>query len=89
MSVSKDPDGQTSRDFWVKVGYVFHDLRGYRSRNLDAICFKFHVMRAKCSEFDRLYNFVIKNVYEDDPVVVVMHQYEDINHKSLHTSKHG
>lgn len=83
VTVSKDPDSQTSRDFWANFGSVFHDIMGCRSRNFDAICSKFRVMRVKCREFDKLYNFVINNAHEDNLVVVVTHQYEDINHKPL------
>lgn len=91
VSVSEDVSSGVSRDFWERVWNVFHDLMGGPSHNLDEICSKYRDMRVKCREFVRIYNFVINNGHEGDIdlVVVVMHQYEDINHKSLHTSKHG
>ncbi|CAI9279980.1 unnamed protein product [Lactuca saligna] len=67
-------------NFSVKVGNVFHDLMGCQSRSLDEICSKFRDMRVKCLEFNKIYNFVINNVDEDDPFAVAMHRYEDTKH---------
>lgn len=83
MSVSKDVRSFVSRDFWGRVRNVFHDLMGRPSRNVDEICSVFHDMRVKCRVYDRICNFIINNVNEDNItlVAVVMHQYKDTNHR--------
>lgn len=68
VTVLENPYSRTSRDFWAKVGNIFHNLIGCRSRNLDAICSKFRFMRTTCREFNGLYNHVINNTHEDDLV---------------------
>ena len=78
VAASEDP--VTPPNFWVKVGNVFHDLMGCRSRSLDEICSKFRDIRVKCLEFNEIYNFVINNVDEGDLFAVTMHQYEDMKH---------
>mgnify|MGYP001598705266 CR=1 FL=1 len=76
MTVSEEDVGQTSGSFWRNVESVFHGLMGCAIRNVDEICSKWRDMRAKCSEFNGIYNFVINNVHEADidPVNVAMKQ---------------
>ena len=54
---------------------------GCAIRNVDELCLKWRDMRAKCSEFNGIYNFVINNIREADinPVNVAKEQCENKN----------